>query len=321
MPKRTSSHTTADTAVNQVEALFLAAGCACEKVKQDYGEDLLIQPSQNNNIEPFRIWAQVKGTTGTRSPHKKSDTHSIPIKIAHLLKWLRSPEYTIVILWNTKTNSGLYCVPIMTLNEHQLAKSGREKTKLHFKTAAVLDKNSAKQIVWQARVEYYSNLFIAVETAASVAAKFEDNNDEEDKDSSYRLMQLAGELLLKAEAIEASGVDRHKSVIQFPSNKIIYFTAKFKKYLSDAVKERDDSLSGEGLITTASMHAVLTWFCHLTNTGVPHHVLVHCTTFVAALLTGVAEETSTLQRRPTRTSSRAATSSGITLGKRQRRKP
>lgn len=63
MPKRPHSHRVADQAVNRVESIFVNCGWACDRIQHDYGEDLLIQTALKDEVDPHRIFVQVKRTT------------------------------------------------------------------------------------------------------------------------------------------------------------------------------------------------------------------------------------------------------------------
>jgi hypothetical protein len=76
MPRRSSAHITGDIARDSVALLFTSMGHAVEKVFQDYGDDLVVQTILNGEIEPIRIYVQVKGTQRMASYQLQSERNA-----------------------------------------------------------------------------------------------------------------------------------------------------------------------------------------------------------------------------------------------------
>lgn len=104
MPKRPRAHQIGDVARNAVEKVFNELGWATEVVKQDYGEDLLVQPVFREEVEHFRIWVQVKGTASTRLP--RGGVRSVQVSAATALRWARSADPVLFVLWNVTLGAG-----------------------------------------------------------------------------------------------------------------------------------------------------------------------------------------------------------------------
>jgi hypothetical protein len=115
MPVET--HGTAASAVHQVTGIFLTNHCAVDQVQPDYGEDLLIQPSFREQIEHFKIWVQVKGTTNIGGYRQASGDIVRYIDFAHMYKWLRSKELCVLVLWDIQKQEGLFYLPKDELSE------------------------------------------------------------------------------------------------------------------------------------------------------------------------------------------------------------
>ncbi len=71
MPKRPHAHVVGDQATNEVAGVWIACGCACERVTSDYGEDLVVQPALHQRVDPFQIRVQVKGTSSLQRFRRK----------------------------------------------------------------------------------------------------------------------------------------------------------------------------------------------------------------------------------------------------------
>jgi hypothetical protein len=76
MPKIPRTHNLAAIAVSQVRLLFEKAGFACDETKADYGEDLVIIPSLAGQVDPFRIYVQVKGVGRNAAGKIKTEIYS-----------------------------------------------------------------------------------------------------------------------------------------------------------------------------------------------------------------------------------------------------
>ena len=119
MPKRPSQHEIASRAVAAVRKLWADAGAAVDEIHEDYGEDLLVQPSLNGEMDAVRIWVQVKGTTTFKS--RKSNP-KVRLTVGHVKRWLTTDNYVIVILWDVSNGRGGTYIRIR--NEHSRTPCG-----------------------------------------------------------------------------------------------------------------------------------------------------------------------------------------------------
>ena len=102
MPKRPHSHRVADQAVNRVESIFVNCGCACDRIQHDYGEDLLVQTALNDEVDPLRIFVQVKGTTDIQRFRNKGLAYSLGVPKPLAQRWARSAELVVIVLWDVE---------------------------------------------------------------------------------------------------------------------------------------------------------------------------------------------------------------------------
>ena len=104
MPIRSASHRIADRAVSAVTALCNRIGWACEVVVNDYGEDLLVQPTLADRVDNCRLWIQVKGTEDVARFETASGL-SLPVSFDHAVRWTRSADLVVVALWDVSRDN------------------------------------------------------------------------------------------------------------------------------------------------------------------------------------------------------------------------
>lgn len=158
MPYRPDNHIVADLAVNAVANICNKCGWACEVVKQDYGEDLLVQPSFGTVVDDNRIWIQVKGTRNIERLRSKSYGISISVSANQALRWARSAELVAVVLWDVEKELGWWSLPKDGVNQWNLVAIQRGQSRLLFKDDCTFNKEAALLLGWQARLGHYANL-------------------------------------------------------------------------------------------------------------------------------------------------------------------
>lgn len=158
MPRRPDSHVVADIALNRVKTICGDNGWACDVVHSDYGDDLLVQTSHEDLVDHFKIWIQVKGTRDINRLRKKSGGYSIQVSLEHALKWARSKDLVVVVLWDVERDLGYWTVPKACVDEWNLYTADSRTSSLHFSETAVFDAAQAGFICWLARIDHYATL-------------------------------------------------------------------------------------------------------------------------------------------------------------------
>lgn len=156
MPEET--HGTAAKAVNQVTSIFLDNACAVDTIEADYGEDLLIQSSFRGQVEHFKIWVQVKGTTAVEKYRQASGDIVRYVDFAHMFKWLRSKELCVLVLWDIQKKQGLFYLPKHELSEWDFYTKRPASIRVAFDQHNVLNSETLPQLIWRARYEHYAML-------------------------------------------------------------------------------------------------------------------------------------------------------------------
>jgi hypothetical protein len=152
------SHGTGETAATQVTLLFQRNNCAVDKIKADYGEDLLIQPSVKSQVEHFKMWVQVKGTSDIEKYRQRSGNVVRSISFAHMFKWLRSKELCVLLLWDTEKEYGLYYLPKDELDEWEFYTERADNIQVIFDEQNRFTKDTVPQLLWRARYAHYAML-------------------------------------------------------------------------------------------------------------------------------------------------------------------
>src|SRR5437016_4751976 len=96
-------------------SLCTRCGWSVDIVRSDYGEDLICQTFLDKEADPFRIFLQVKASSRLKSIRFDKD---------HLIKWVGSLDFVVIIFWNEDQNEAFYCVPDDIWNLSDLVFSG-----------------------------------------------------------------------------------------------------------------------------------------------------------------------------------------------------
>ncbi|MFH8563051.1 DUF4365 domain-containing protein [Streptomyces sp. NPDC017988] len=153
MPKRPVQHQIGSRAETAVRSLWLELGHSVDEIREDYGEDLLIQTCLNGRVDPCRIWVQVKGTGKDCS----SDTKPLPslsLKADQILRWSRSADLVVVVLWDVVNHCGWYTIPQGQYDHVQLHEAETGKLNLHFDRARAFDRHAVDYLAWRARIDH-----------------------------------------------------------------------------------------------------------------------------------------------------------------------
>lgn len=84
MVQLVQTHRLANRAILAVSTILDRAGALSETIKNDYGEDLLIQTHLRDTADNFNVLVQVKGSRLTRHPNGH---YSFRVDVGHLYRW------------------------------------------------------------------------------------------------------------------------------------------------------------------------------------------------------------------------------------------
>ncbi|WP_157172747.1 DUF4365 domain-containing protein [Nocardia exalbida] len=160
MTKRPRSHEIASLAVAAVSKMWIEQGAAVEEIRNDYGDDLLIQTSWKGEMDESRIWVQVKGHDYVTLSSKTPAPRSLRVSSGHAFRWANTSDLVVIAQWDVHTNTGWYTLPQYSISSHSLLQSRRENISLRFPADHILDSASVRRIIWQSRLRS-ANLLVS----------------------------------------------------------------------------------------------------------------------------------------------------------------
>jgi hypothetical protein len=151
MTNRPIQHRIASLAVAAVRREWNLQGHAVDEIKEDYGEDLLVQICFEGRLDPARVWVQVKGT------EKDCSTGRLPqvsVKAKQVLRWARTADLVIVVLWDVTGDRGWFTLPQDQFDHVELSDRAKGSVRLTFSRDIPFDQAAVESIAWAARIEH-----------------------------------------------------------------------------------------------------------------------------------------------------------------------
>lgn len=101
--RRTRGHVIADIAVNHVERFVYAAGFTAERVRHDYGYDLLVATfDEFGFVEQGHVSVQIKATEHARLS-ANSDSVVLRLDVADILAWMENPMPVLLVIFEASS--------------------------------------------------------------------------------------------------------------------------------------------------------------------------------------------------------------------------
>lgn len=160
MPKRTRAHVIADRAVAAVQRVVADAGFAVETVHNDYGEDLLVQTSHAGEMDASRLWLQVKGTERLANYRRGADMYSYAVPIGHAIKWVRSGDLVVLILWDVENGRGYFADIVRQFDEWDALETASKTVKVSIPVEQCFDAQAVQGLAWRSRIRRYHALLL-----------------------------------------------------------------------------------------------------------------------------------------------------------------
>lgn len=175
MPERPDEHKIGARAVAAVDKLLKERGFAVDQISEDYGEDLLVQTDHEGRMDASRLWVQVKGTADVErhrtSKKSKKERFSYSVPMGHAMRWIRTIDLVIVVLWDVERDTGWYAVPRRQIDEWQCKMSGQKEVTLHFGKSSetepgpvakgVFSPETLSRLAWESRFEHFRLLALS----------------------------------------------------------------------------------------------------------------------------------------------------------------
>ncbi|MFE3161568.1 DUF4365 domain-containing protein [Streptomyces sp. NPDC059224] len=262
MPKRPQQHQTAAKAENSVRSLWVNGGHAVDTIREDYGEDLLVQTCLRERVDASRIWVQVKGTTKDCSD-EQSALPVLYINAEQVLRWSRSSDLVIVTLWDVNNNVGWYTIPDGSFDHVTLSNAGTSAIPITFERSRRFDESAVEYLSWFARIDHADR---SVGYSLSVLAEAEEEEEEEAAPAYAKHHQAAIASVVHQLAIDIGVFSRDGEM-----------TSDFKSALSEGVKQIDGE-TGEQILGRSILWALAqTAYANCARNGLPSTLLVELT--------------------------------------------
>ena len=272
MPHRPDSHIVSDKALHSVMDICIQCGWACEPVHKDYGEDILVQTSYNGIVDHSRIWIQVKGTRNLNKHYSKKYGYSMKVSLDHALKWVRSADLVVVVLWDVEKNYGLWSLPKDCVNEWDWYLLKTEKSRLIFSENSLFDLENALKIGWIARFNHYMSLILNARDRDLAHLRYSVRSNNPNIDYKNRAPLIAYDFVRLIQVFDGE-----------------FFDQDFLTYYQNAAfnyRRKDPLLSKAEVQGMAAMIAILRKSEETTKkaSGFPETLLVECFEVVMSIL-------------------------------------
>jgi len=151
--RRPTEHVIGDREVAAVMSICYECGWTCDVIRSDYGEDLVAQTSLGSALDPFRILIQVKSTQRIRS----AAPVTCRVSHRHALRWCRSREPVVAVLWELAGKRGWYSLPGEEFDQQALWLSDARSVRIVFDRAKEISRASFDVLAWHLRLSYYKD--------------------------------------------------------------------------------------------------------------------------------------------------------------------
>ncbi len=177
MTKIPESHLLGHKAVLEVCKILDDAGAISEQIKNDYGEDLIIQTHLKHNADNFHVLIQVKGR---RLSPKNDGSYSIRVDVDHLRRWVSHVFSILVCIYEENTQTVYAFSPRDHFSLWELSTTKSKTLSVRLSKDHVFDPETAKVAIWNCRIEYYSRMIGWHENTIHHARQMEGIDNTED---------------------------------------------------------------------------------------------------------------------------------------------
>ena len=155
MTKVVANHRLANRATLAVSTILDRVGALAETIKNDYGEDLIVQTQLNDEADNFRIYIQVKGTTLKNS---RSGAYTFRLDTDHLRRWVSHIEPVLVRIYDQSTEIIYAFSPGARFSNWDLATTSKKSLSISISNSDIFNEDTARHFIWNARIFYYSQM-------------------------------------------------------------------------------------------------------------------------------------------------------------------
>ncbi|QYO78685.1 DUF4365 domain-containing protein [Devosia salina] len=142
----------AQRAVLAVSRVLNLAGAVAEVIRNDFGEDLIVQSQLRGVADSFGILVQVKGT---RLRLGRDGMYSFRAETGHLLRWASHYQPVLVCVFDDVTSSIYSFCPRRKFSLWDLSTTNHNSITIKFDKSHLFDRDTAAKFIWECRADYY----------------------------------------------------------------------------------------------------------------------------------------------------------------------
>jgi len=146
LTKITQGHLVADRAVDAISRTLNQVGALAEQIRNDYGEDLLVQSHLDGDADDFRLLVQVKGSS---SIVREDGSRTLRLKVSHLRRWISQSEPVLVCIFDDATVLIYAFSPSERFSLWELVTTDRKTIGIKLSKSDIFNKKNAKRFIWE----------------------------------------------------------------------------------------------------------------------------------------------------------------------------
>jgi hypothetical protein len=154
MPKLTQGHLLAETAILKISSILNRAGALTEQIRNDYGEDLLVQTHLESYADNFRLLIQVKGINRQTS----GPTLNFRLKVDHLRRWISQSDPVLVCVYDENSKMAYAFSPSARFSLWELSSTDKNSISIKLTERDIFNVDTAKNYIWNCRIEHWSRM-------------------------------------------------------------------------------------------------------------------------------------------------------------------
>jgi hypothetical protein len=226
------------------------------------------------------MWIQVKGTRRLASYLRSANTYGYLVPVRHAIRWLRSADPVVVVLWDVIKDTGRFAVVGDGENLWDKTDAATKTLPLRISDDAVFDRQAVDHLAWLSRIERYQGLLLQAKAAA-------DDRIGEAEDAELPPGQAD---LLAMDFLQTLGIvgsRRGRDVLWLEPR----FSAMLAEHLADP---RGEGLPREERFYVATVTALLDWTEKLSGEGLSLAVIEPTVRVLIATLKASSPQLATL---------------------------
>jgi hypothetical protein len=155
MPKVAASHLLEARAVTRVQLILAESNALSEVVKNDYGEDLIVQTEHMGEADPFQILVQVKGSGSIGYAGRP---FSRRFRVDHLYRWVVQSGSVLVCVYDDISKRVFAFSPKERFSLWKILTAPSKTLSIKLSEGDEFTAVTARDAIWKARIEHISGL-------------------------------------------------------------------------------------------------------------------------------------------------------------------